>query len=418
MSCKNYTPLTFSDKVVRLHDVRPAYSKLSTHGILDSGERALVLPGLVILPGQVPESYIKYLQKVGIGASKIIQVPADKAELLVEGLEDHQTAHIREVIKKGHRLQFFYPTDKDLKYVQDVLGYAYDACVWGSLPSLVAKTNDKVWQRRYHAEALVDVRFPEHYLVPIDDYALIQKRVGQLLKNHECAVIKHGRLAAGEGMFFVGGPDWRQQCTKAVDKLALHKIKTTEIIVEAGYPDHMPLSVQVEIDSDGPHYLATTLMNVRGTAHIGNMISSKSANLSQDIEIELKTRSLNFAQSLYKLGYLGYVGFDYINTKDGLFVIEINGRVTAATYLLAVALQAQNAGLDAWEARSETIHPGRHFTWESLRDTLEDCGLLFDGQRGVLPVCPSILPEKVMFYYIDTPTNIDVLVAKVRAAVL
>ncbi len=389
----------------RIHDLS-AFPDLQVDGLGTYPDRAAVLPGTCVVQEGVPRSWLQYLQAVGIGARRIIEVrtPVHPGEGLAGCFSLNDLRDLRLSVIAGHRLEFFLPTQWQHHYVER-LGYDYRSLVWGPNPELATQVNDKIWLRR----TLPDQPYPEYRIVNLSDpesAGTIRDRVGRMIIRHGGAVLKHPNLASGDGIKFVrptsDAPDWTQQLTAALTSFEERGYKG-DIIIDAFYKDHVPLSAQMEIGANGPRYICATVQQIsNGTVHSGNFISSRALpGIDPGIVATMKLRALEIGWELHALGYHGYFGADFLYTlglkENRLLLLETNGRVTGAMYPLSVALQAHANGLSKWGVGSDNIALEAPSSFERLSTQLGP--LMFNGTTGVVPACPRLLVfRKAMLY--------------------
>lgn len=380
-------PSPIDPNLVRIHDVG-VYPGLQMPGLAAYAQRALLLPGTAVVHTGVPHDYIDYLKGVGIGAHTVMEVPGEHS--LVGGLTYEQILSIRDAVDNGARVELFIATPEQRQMIES-FGINYASGVWGPSPEIADKVNSKTWLR-----GNIEDTYPEHYIVSLKDRngAQIYGHAARLIAVHNGAVLKPSNLATGEAFTFIpDGDTWIHAVTAGLRLLRDHGIED-DIILEAEYKKHVPLSVQMEIRTAGPQVICATVQQItHGSKHAGNFLSST----PQDgIPEEIIDRALAVGWQLHALGYQGYCGWDSMNTKDGLLSLEINGRVTGAMYPLGVALQAQANGLEHWAVGSENMTTGIR-SFGKLSERLGPH--LFDGQTGILPACPGLLVTGTAMLY-------------------
>lgn len=405
-----------SPKLVRAHDVNTAFKGLKVKGIKRYPERSLLLPGTAVVNAGLPPGYLDYLTSIRLGVghttSSIIEVPANTG--LIRGLASGHADHIAGLLDMGMRLEFFLSTvAAEQKFVEKKLGRTYADVVWGPSAQVAAMVNDKAWLRQFVARHNLKVTFPEGNLHTLDQVDAALATARHLLLDYSGVALKLPNLASGDGMLFVypaKTPDWESAFADAFQKLAAKARKAkrpdTLIIVEAAHPEHVPLSAQLEIGPEGPRFIRETLNRVvNGTVHDGNTLSSDTlTDIPEWVAEQMYEQAMTLGWALYNLEpepYEGYIGLDFMLAGDRLMMLEGNGRPTAVMYPLGVALQAEtNYGALNWAVTTGNLEPAEPLDFETLRLLLDAAGLLFDGVKGALPVCPSLLPRrKAMIYY-------------------
>jgi hypothetical protein len=156
-----------------------------------------------------------------------------------------------------------------------------------------------------------------------------------------------------------------------------------EVIVEAGFA-HEPYSVQWEVGDDGPVYAMSSgqLIN-EAFVHLGNVVSSE--DIDPPTADEMRRVSEPFVRHYWRRGYRGICGFDFMRAKTGgrLYLLECNGRVTAATYAIGVGRQVSER-MPSWAALMTNVHvPSSVRTFADLRKRLGR--RLYNGRKGALP---------------------------------
>jgi hypothetical protein len=388
--------------LIRIHDLRSQYAELDVTGVGWYAERGLIVPGITVVHG-TPASYLAYLRGVGIGApftgEVIIAPPANS---LVERLSDATVARFRRLIGAGGAIEWFQPGAPETAFTEQRLRLPHARAIWGPSADLARHVNDKAWQRRFATgQQLSGVRFPEHTILRLSQTQHIYAATRDLLDGYGGAVLKLTNLANGEGMEFIHPTaDWEHDVAAALATLRRYGA-TRDVIVEAAYFDHLPLSGQVEIGPRGARFIRGTLNQVKnGRVHDGNIVTSGSLpGVPHWAYEELRHQSLEYAEALRKLGYRGWVGFDFLLANGSLFMLEVNGRVTAALYPLSVGLQVEANGQSEWAVASTKIEHRQNLTYDAFIKALTRRRLLFNGRVGILPACPSLIHQGVAMLY-------------------
>jgi hypothetical protein len=417
-------PQLVSSHMVRIHDVRAAFPNLKVSGIARYAERALLLPGTVVVPTGVDRSYLAYLRDVGIGAPAhggVIEVAlSDPNDTLISRLTPGQLDQIRQLVDAGSKLEFFMPTHADQTFVRNVLGRNYSdtsdqpGCVWGPNPDLAQRANNKIWLRRAAEAHGLDVNFPEYRIFDVIlEEAAVRRQIDTFVTSQKFrgAVPKHPSLASGKGVFVIrntGDLSWQAKADEAVKLLQAYRQpgQVLEILVEAFY-NHISLSIQYEYNLAGARVLALTRQEMTGdTTPVGNLISSSGllipdSNLTPEqiraIEAEVIAQTMPLAQLAWNKGFRGNGSYDlmYVPETGETLPSEKNGRNTAPTGPTAVGLQLED---DDWVIDAKVWDEVVPTTWRELAARLAYHNALFDGHLGILPMVPSLLPQgKAMF---------------------
>lgn len=384
----------------RAHDVGPAFKGLRVSGLKRYPERTLLLPGTCYVPKGVSRRYLRYLMEVGLGApSKGQIVEVATTGTLLEGVAKY-AERLKQALLSGNGIEFFLPTPYASRLIAN-LGLDYADHVWGPRPDLAALANDKAWLREFAAMEQLDVRFPEHVITTVESTARVEEVVADYLARYKGAVIKHPSLASGDGISFIHpGSHWRRQ-THAALRALTRRGYTGKIVIEAAHFQHVPFSTQLEVTDKGPRFLIETeqLIN-NGVVHSGNILSSiESDKFSRSIYTDMANQSMAYATALWRMGYRGYLGFDFILAGNTVYMIEANGRVTGAMYPLSVGLQLSNNGVHQWSIVTDNLHPDKVLSFTALRSLLTNEGLLFGGEYGILPVAPGLLKSRKLMCY-------------------
>ena len=404
--------------MVRIGDVRDPYPNLVSTGLDYYADRSLLLPGCVVVADDIDPGYLQYLADAGIGApacGQIIQVPVTGTLLA-----SCQTA-VERILQRNQMIEFFLPTASAQRLVKS-LGRNYQDVVWGPPPELAAKVNHKGWLRR-HFDDWGQVPFPAHTIHDIGNRLAIARSTEAYTARNQLAVVKAANLATGEGMKFVNQTNWPAVLPYLLKRLS-ESGYTDEIIVERAYLPHSPFSVQLEITEGGPQFLAVTrqIIGDHG-AHSGNIISTFATPEFNPSTIDaLIHRSMIAAGEMHRLGYRGYIGFDFIRPDTGehrgqLYVLEANGRVTGAMYPLAVLAQVLRHHGAPLVIMSDNLPCSSDLMWPKLRDLYQASGILFDGYTGILPVGPRLMGTgKAMTYAVGiTEADVEHLMAQARS---
>jgi len=365
--------------MLRMHDIVTKWGDLYLPGVELYADRALVLSGAAVVQDGPIDSYLDYLDSVGIGASEVIRVPG--ASPVRAALEDSALAEqIFRLARQHGGLQFF-DVSSDEERLMKQLGLPCELAF--NPPAKVAQcAGNKADLRRFGARLGRIDDFPEHYLVS-GQLNEVFGAVGNLF-NSSCdfVVLKVPALASGDGMLRVERErDWPE----AVHEF-LVGLNAEEVIVEAGY-QHVPMSVQWELSAQGARMVCAADQLIKGTfSHAGNIVSSDRLLTVTDNDTSVMGRmSEPYVQALHEMGYRGVCGFDFMRTErdNRMYLLECNGRVTATTYAFGVARQLMDR-LEDWAIVMSRITPRRDIKdFDKLAGELS--GMLFDGWRGVLP---------------------------------
>jgi hypothetical protein len=401
-------------RLVRFHDVGPAFPGLHVTGLDHYPDRALLLPGLAVIQRGGFAQHLAYLREVGIGADRFLAV--SPGDTLTGSLGPDQLTQLRRLAGDGHQFEFFLTTEGDEAFVAREMQLPYEKVVWGPRAKLARNANDKIWLRRqFPNSVLKTARFPDHEILSVLQEELIYDFVRDNLEINGGAVLKHPSLASGDGIFVIrDGQSWREEVAAALGDFH-QRSYTGEIIVEAFY-ESLPLSGQAEITTEGPRFICATVQEIANdTDHAGNYLTNGPLpGVTAGIAAQVETDTLELAFGLWRLGYRGYVGFDFLyDLRFGqLFVIECNARITGAMYPLSVGLQVQSKGQPSWAVATEIMQPTRQYDFNTLMRLLKVRDLLFDGTAGILPACPGLLRYgKAMLYAVGdtTPAAADYL---------
>ncbi|QQR53195.1 ATP-grasp domain-containing protein [bacterium] len=407
-----------SSNLFRVHDVRDPYPSLENAGLGHYADRALLMPGTVVIADGIDPGYLQFLARVDIGApahGRVIQVPVTGTLLA-----SCPAAMLRD-LKHGQLFEFFLPT-ASVRHLVDSLNHQYQNVVWGPSPKLAAQVNHKGWLRR-HFEGWGQISFPAHSTHDFQQRIAIAQSGEAYTKRYQSAAVKAANLATGEGIEIVNQKNWPVVLSQLLSRLT-DSGYTDEIIVERAYMPHSSFSVQLEITEGGPQFLAITRQIIGNqSTHNGNVIStSATTGLNPSTIDALVQRALIAAGELHRLGYRGYIGFDFIRPDTGehrsqLFVLEANGRVTGAMYPLAVLAQVLRHHGAPLVIMSDNLPCATDLTWPRIHDLYRAAGILFDGYTGILPVGPRLLGTgKAITYAIGiTEADVEHLMAQARS---
>lgn len=227
----------------------------------------------------------------------------------------------------------------------------------------------------------------------------VSRLVHEFLSRPEkevCDVIVYGMDILGNTST---PPITRQDDIEARLGSFLTKHSDNEIIIEYGY-DSKSFSTQLMMDEGkGMHFLGVTEQIVDECGrHLGNKISRRRHpdRMPKEDWVTMEQYSRLAAGLAHESvnGYSGTIGFDFIKRKrDGsIYMIECNGRQTAATYPIAVSHQLEGrrpvltiGGADVnWGVM---MLNGVTTTTRSFGELAERLGskLLFEGTSGAIP---------------------------------
>lgn len=360
-------------------------------------ERALVLPGITVVPNGAPSVEMSFayrdLRELGIGASEVIIVPRAN---LVQGLRasSHMTNIKRHVEKTGGMFRLFYPTRGQMRNLKRA-GFRRGEHVLAPPQSAVRVLNDKLALRRVGETLNVDHYFPP-YRTCVGARAT-REQIKEMLALYECVFIKEPTLGGGAGML-------RVTRTTRADKIDafLRAFASNEctLIVDAGISG-VDISVQWFIHPDGQTVRRfMTRQYIDGdSAHMGNgiapMLSPHHAlpdNWPEIIKVVVSAKAwavtepfVTWAQTHH---YVGPIGFDLRANENGeVRVLECNGRFTAAGYPASVQEQIGNNAAVAMRNCKTRVNGG----YKGAKRALGDLMLSSRDASGIIMAMPGCL---------------------------
>ena len=368
--------------MIRIHDLTTGFDGLNVPGIPFYADRALVLRGTALVSAGPIDDHLAYLKDVDVGASEVVRMDTDRLVTDLAVREEFRS-FVLDRVKKGSMLQFFSTTGHEERLLE-ALGLDWSHAY--SAPTAIAReANDKAALRRLAAPLGRSESFPRNRICRAGDTSCVYGMVGALMGDGECdfVVLKRPDLASGDGMKLVERcRDW----LKHVDPYLADHAGAPELIVEAGY-EHVPMSVQWELEADGPCFACATAQLIdESFTHCGNILSSGELPdvAAEDIE-NMRLMSEPFVRHYWSQGFRGICGFDFLRAvKNGrLYMLECNGRVTATTYANGIAREVASR-VGSWAVVMSNVNAGQSVrTFADVRKRLGR--RLFNGTKGALP---------------------------------
>lgn len=380
---------------VHAHDVAASFHTLvgEVPGLACYNWRALVQRGTHVV-GNHPclDDYRRYLKSVGIGDENgCVPVASDR---IYDELRTDAAARrsVEERLAVGATFRPFAINPVDDQFLADT-GWRRHS-VFAPTLSVSQMANDKAFLRQMIASTLQRPDLVPAFRVVNTPDQLAAAVEWAFKQPHDFVVVKVPRLASGAGMHFA---------TRPADAFAFGSSLITDgytdVVVELGYHS-VSCSMQYELRGPGQlRFIGGSLQIVsdHGRVHEGNVISA-------DGDLPGLSRvDIAHAQKLFRPvvewfaanGYVGILGYDFIKTHEPtprFFMIETNGRTTAATYPFAVGRQLDDRSHHHWGIAMRNVYPAGVADFSALCRRLGSD--LFNGRRGILPMIPNALPGK------------------------
>ncbi|MCB9802574.1 hypothetical protein H6761_00965 [Candidatus Nomurabacteria bacterium] len=390
---------------LHIHDVVPSFPLESVEGIEAYNWRALLLKGDKVV-GEHPclYDYLTWLKEIGIGNNgDVFPVPSNALYECIQDDPNLQRQLRQWIGARGLHVRLFARGLADQLFLEHV-GLLSQAEGFNPHLDLADQANDKAFLRKVLDEHF-DPRWAPFNLI-VNRQSEIMSAIKKIAK-HDCdfIVVKAPHLASGEGMDFF---PLEQQMSAAHFAAKLWAKGNRTIIIEAGYR-HDSFSTQWEIRPSELRFIGFSQQIIsQGRIYQGSIISSDSLlNLSLAEATLAQERCHDLALWYQSRGYVGTFGIDFIVVRrpgqkhDGeLFLLEINGRVTGATYPFSVGRQLADQGIFEHAIATSSCHPKRVEDWRTLVKKLGS--KIFNGRYGVIPFLPNLLPSKIALMAVDS----------------
>lgn len=448
------------DAPLRLLDLlhRPGFQRLYVHDSMAVGvdslnasrglsgnlyaERAVLLaqPGeVVVLEQDLDPDYRTYLSDIGLGPDPdgIFVVPAAARvaagpRSLLERLTDAATLRrLAERLdpRRATRLSPYYASPMTFELARALEGLTgRRVLVDGGSPEAVVRANRKDVVREQARR--LGVPWSEGELVSregraaghSDAAAELLAAIGRVLGTTGGAFVRGiWSMHGADNLRVVGRTPSRASLAEWLRGRPAQPAFLVEPLLSVGPSPN----VQMWIDDDGgAHVLAVTLQRLddelvyRGSAY--PHFSPRSA--------QIRENALIVGRWLAMEGFRGPLGLDFLETKhtrtgrDAALLVEVNGRINGATYLLGAVerldqqrIQNGVARLSCWRSATEVATPARSFA--ELADRLGT--LLFSDFRrsaGVIPYATGLL-SRGRIYMLMVASAADELEALEQAAI-
>lgn len=360
-------------------------------------ERALVLPGITVVPNGAPSAEMSFayrdLRDLGIGASEVIIVPRAN---LVQGLRSSpRMADIkRHMGETGGMFRLYYPTRAQMRHLKRA-GFKRGEHVLAPPQSAVRVLNDKLELRRVGEELNVEHYFPP-YRTCVGTRAA-REQIEEMLSRYECVFIKEPTLGGGAGMLRITRATPANQINTFLRTFASGECT---LIVDAGIRG-VDISVQWFIHPDGQTVRRfMTRQYIDGdSAHMGNGIAPTSCphhalpdEWSEIIKVAVSAKAWAVTQPFVAWArehhYVGPIGFDLRANDDyEVRILECNGRFTAAGYPASVQEQIGNNAAVAMRNCKTRVNGG----YRGAKRALGSLMLSSRGASGIIISMPGCL---------------------------
>lgn len=371
--------------VVFLHEINtlPNFSRiLSQVDGIQKYDRAIAIarPEDVLLTKVQPEkSYLEWLESVGLGTNKIIVANGSRNETLPERVIKNGTKSIiNSYLGSRRKTAVLSPYFGGLKE-QKVSRYL-DMDMY-SRPSIVRKYDSKINFKELCRKLGVPVIKESIFTSKSGKKHSLKSLVEITCQNigETGKVILRGEYGASASSTYVVD----SLTSPLLDDLINESKPGYRYLVEPYYESFSsPSSVWFITKEKKTIHLKTSNQILDAeTSHIGNEFP-----FQFDEEL-VRGFSHKIAQQFKFEGFIGPFGIDYVETKQGIFAVECNPRVTGAMYPweLVNRIEKYNGNIKA--ARSENIHmPRNGLNFSDLQQVWGS--ILYDGHRSTDIILP------------------------------
>ncbi len=343
-----------------VHDMSSPFSCLEglrAHGLGSYPGRAVVFrDGVVVTGADSPrgESDIhenhQSLQKVGLGAQKVIVVPGSNLQEDLLGDADRLAQVRRAVSQDGRPLSLYLA--RGMEPLLAALGVRWqdtDAASW----EVASVFDDKYCCRLlgYELGLGATQAFPAwHFVQGECDLNQLERIRAEVLQTATwkglpttVVVLKRHDFDGGEGILF-----WDDETSEAELLAYCERHGASGFLMEAGYPRHLfhtcEVSLQVSISERNWWIDYPTLQLTRHHAHAGNVLAVGESVLEPRVSKRIQLMATPFCGEAVRMGYgqgrSRNMGFDFLVVEykgyTHVLLLEINARNTAPCYAKAV----------------------------------------------------------------------------------
>ncbi len=378
---------------------------------LDKYDRVLSIAkphDIIFLKAHPDRNYLRWLKEVGLGSRKVIVLNGNSEESLYERIlrriPKEDVKQLFGSIQQQKQMFFspFYAGALE-KQASEYLGL-----VMYSNSSIANKLNSKVAFKELCQNVGVPVIKGAIFVFKQGIQMLLDLVEEQLLKTGK--VIIRGEVGASASSTYILNHLNKSELSKLMKKSKPGDRFLIEPFLEV---KSSPSSTWfITFDKRICHLKTSRQILDEDTSHRGNEFPVK---FNKDL---VKEYSYMIALHLVEQGFVGPFGLDFIETKEGLFVVECNPRVTGAMYPWELVHQLEKfEPIRAARAENIVLHKkGIRFSdlLESCEEVLYDgtasegivipynIGPLVDGKLTVLVTGSSPKEVQSLFDYIKT----------------
>ena len=340
-------------------------------------DRALAIAraeDVVFLKSTPDESYLQWLDEVGLGTKNLIVLPGRADMTLPERIMNNGSRKHLDTMLNGQRREAVFSPYYGGRFERSASRYLGVSMHLNTevTEEMDNKVNFKLICRGMNIpvvkDSLIDTNMTLSEMCHIIDNLL----------DETGKIILRGEYGASASTIHV----LNKMDDVYYEKLLRTNLPGTRFLVEPFYQTLSSPSSVWYIGQTGEivHLRTSNQLLENGISHIGNEFP-----VSFDEEFVNKV-SFQFAQYMRSRGFTGPFGIDYIETEQGILATECNPRMTGAIYPWELVYILERKG-PVGAARSENIHlPKKYRTFESLKRVWAD--FLFDGETSEDVIIP------------------------------
>jgi len=293
-----------------------------SYRIAECSKRSILLSekhDYVIVNSQSETSYLHYLNAQGLEVGSELVASGNNNTLVKNALDNQEIISKLKDLQRNRECSLVPYMGGALEHeFARVLSCKYCASDY----DLVAQLNSKVWFKNYLQSLALDRIEGE-----IARKSEVAAKVSQALSLYSEVVVRGDRSIGGSSVWIIKN---RGDLSKFLDMLSYIDMPQSFLIEKRHTVIHSP-NIQFYIDTLGIRELGLTDQLISNSlAHGGNIYP-----LVSPLVDEIRRTARVLAEKIQAMGYLGYLGIDFIIDSDyKAYPIELNARTNTSTFPL------------------------------------------------------------------------------------
>ena len=343
---------------------------------------------VVVLQGEVDESYHKWLRSLGLSTDNLVIYGEKEASGPLSQVIQNNPTPVTSALGNPEDFVYlaFYLADQDIKCAES-LGVS----AFGCDEETTIKYFDKLSFKQECEQLGIKTVEGHHHEIdvtsPLNEDEMAEL-IHRLLSNYGKVIVRGTDGSAGRSLYTVEHPDVKE----LYDQLVSNRDK--KILIEPFLNVVSSPNDQWIIDQEGNiRHFGLSAQLFQGLKHAGNFYGQY---YSPRVSDYIEENSAKIVKAMAEGGYRGILGVDYIVCEEGIFPIENNARMNGSSFALELynIVSSQMQDLQCWKFYKAKCDK---MSFDEFKE--KTSRFLFDGEKknSVFPFVTNLIPEKGEF---------------------